>query len=116
MPVDQVNRIFQERGWAIPTLTGRRGRVSAKATAEQILSGHVKLSTSVALNATLMQTLVNQYGVPVEYLAEYLRPYNPTGKRGTSAGEDEETEDETIEQEEEDEEEEEEENEYVQMF
>jgi hypothetical protein len=102
IPVEQVNAMFQQRGWAIPTQ--KRGRTVAKPTAEQILNGQVKLPMSTSTVAILMQTLVNNYGVPIDWLAQYLRPVNKRGTTGTTVEETEnadEPEDEEYEDEEE---------------
>lgn len=122
LPVEEVNRIFTEKGWKIPS--AKRGRTTARPTNEQILNGQVKLPVSASTVAVLMQTLVNNYGVPIDWLAQYLRPVSTRNKLGSSVvsvDEDAEAENETeesteYEDSEEEEVETEEENEYVSIF
>lgn len=104
IPVEQVNAMFQQRGWSIPAQ--KRGRTVAKPTAEQILNGQVKLTMSTSTVAILMQTLVNNYGVPIDWLAQYLRPVNKRGNTGTTIDDETKNADEPEEEEYEDEEEE----------
>lgn len=112
IPVEQVNAMFQQRGWAIPTQ--KRGRTVAKPTSEQILNGQVKLPMSASTVAILMQTLVNNYGVPIDWLAQYLRPVNKRGNAGTTV--EEENDNEPEEEEEYEDEEEEQSKEVVNIF
>lgn len=121
LPVEEVNRIFAEKGWKIPS--AKRGRATARPTNEQILNGQVKLPMSSATVAVLMQTLVNNYGVPIEWLAQYLRPVSTKNKLGSTAPTENENADTNESEEpneyedtEEEEQETEEENEYVSIF
>lgn len=67
---EAIRQIFESRGWRIPSYRRRTG----KPTEQEILEGAVRLSARHEKNAELMQTLVQQYGVPMSVLQSYLRP------------------------------------------